>query len=561
MKKILVPLAVLLICAFIVSGCGTSTPTPSQPAATTPAVTTPAATTPGATTPGATKPAETTPAATTPTSQPPTQTSTSGDKYGGTLRFIQAGAPSSPIGAVWESPFGNASQQISFDTLLREMADGSLHPWLCDYEVNSDPANPSYTLKIKKGIKFHDGTDLDAKAVKWSIDMLKKSGLFASVGYFKEIEVIDDYTVYCPLTEWRNSNLPAMAKTQHWIVSPTAYEKNGIDWIRTHMVGTGPFVQTEYQRDVSLSGKRFDNYWVQGAPYLDAIQYLYVSDSLTQQALFKSGGAEIYDTNANARVASELKALGYNIITQTAGAMVLLPDSGNASSPWSNLKVREAAEYAMDKEGVAKAFGYGYFRAATQAPSPEAPAYVPSITGRKFDPAKAKALLAEAGYPNGFKTKIIVQDTTDQNVTVAIQSNLKAAGIDAELQIVQAAALVGIQASGWENGALLIPFGFEGNVIPAMGFNFPPVRTGRYKNIANTPRWVELYNKVATTPTLENAIMQEITQDVYDFLMWIPIYWYPSLWATTPNVMDSGLGTRAPGGTTFWDTHTVYLKK
>jgi hypothetical protein len=103
--------------------------------------------------------------------------------------------------------------------------------------------------------------------------------------------------------------------------------------------------------------------------------------------------------------------------------------------------------------------------------------------------------------------------------------------------------------------------GFEGNIIPSMGYNFPPVRTGRYKNVANSPNFVTLYNKVATTPTLEKSIKQQATQDVYDFNMWIPIHWYPSLWATTKNVQDTGLDTRAPGGTTFWDTHTAWLSK
>jgi peptide/nickel transport system substrate-binding protein len=559
MKKLLVPLVILLVCVFVITGCGGTSPTPTAPATTAPAVTQPA-TTAATTTAPATKPA-TTAATTTAPATTGAPAATTAAKYGGTLRFITSAAPSSPIGAVWESPFANASQQISFDTLFREMADGSLLPWLCSYEVNSDPKNPSYTLHLVKGVKFQDGTDFDAKALKWSIQMLIDAKLFASVTYFKSIDVVDDYTLYCPLTEWRNSNLPAMAKTQHWVVSPTAYQKNGLDWIRTHMVGTGPFVQTDYQRDVSLTGKRFDNYWVKGAPYLDGVQYLYVSDSMTQQALFKSGGAEVYDTNANAMVASQLAAQGYPIISQTAGAMALIPDSANKDSPWSNLKVRQAAEYALDKESIAKTFGYGYFKAATQAASPEAPAYVKSIEGRKFDTAKAKALLTEAGYPNGFKTTIIAQDNVDRNVLVAVQANLAKAGIDAALQVVQAAGMVGIQSSGWNNGVLFLPFGFEGNIIPSMGFNFPPVRTGRYKNVANSPNYVDLYNKVATTPALDPAIEQKIEQDVYDFNMWIPIYWYPSLWATTSNVHDTGIGTRAPGGTTFWDTHTAWMDK
>jgi len=257
-------------------------------------------------------------------------------------------------------------------------------------------------------------------------------------------------------------------------------------------------------------------------------------------------------------VTSQLAALGYKVISQMAGAQVLLPDSANKESPWSNLKVRQAAEYALDKESIAKTFGYGYWQAATQAPSPQAPAYVSSITGRKFDVAKAKQLLTEAGFPNGFKTKIYATDASDRNVLVTLQSNFAKVGIDASLEVVQAAAMVGIQSNGWSNGVLFIPMGFEANIIPSMGFNFPPVRTGRYKNVANSPRWEELYKKVATTPTLEKSIEQEVTQDVYDFLMWIPIYWYPNLWATQNNVQDTGLGGRQ---NPFWDMWEAWLSK
>jgi peptide/nickel transport system substrate-binding protein len=561
LKKVSLLLVILLVCSFLVIGCGSDAST-TKPAATT---TTAAATTAKTTTAVATTAATTKPSVTTtqPTIAPSVTTTASNTKknYGGSIRWIESSGPSSAIGAVWESPFANASQQICFDTILRETADGSLLPWLCSYEVNADPANPSYTLHLVKGIKYQDGTDFNATSLKWSIQKLIDSKLFASVTYFKSLEVKDDYTLYLPLTEWRNSNLPAMAKTQHWTVSPTAFEKNGLDWIRDHMVGTGPFIQTDYQRDVSLSAKRNENYWIKGTPYLDSIQYLYVSDQLTQQALFKSGGAEVYNTNGNAMVASQLAGLGYNVISQTAGAQVLLPDSANKDSPWSNLKVRQAVEYAIDKESIAKTFGYGYWQAATQAPSPEAPGYVSSITGRKYDVAKAKSLLTEAGYPNGFKTKIIAQDNADKNVLVALQSAFAKVGITAELQIVQAAAMTGIQSSGWNNGVLFLALGFEGNIIPTMGFNFPPVRTGRYKNVANTPRWEELYRKVATTPTLDAKVEQEVTQDVYDFLMWIPIYWYPSLWATTSSVQDSGIGDYAPGSLTFWSTNEAWLKK
>jgi peptide/nickel transport system substrate-binding protein len=543
MKKYLIPLVILLILACVIPVNAAASLAAVIPVAASPG------STPGGALTAALRPAADTPAVTLPAAP----------QYGGTLRWIEPSAPGSPIGAVWESPFAHSSQQMAFDTLLKEMPDGNLSTWLCSYLVNTNPANPSLTLRLQKGIKFHDGTDFNAQALKWNIQKLIDSHLFASVAYFKSVDIIDDFTLNIPLTAWSNSILTAMARPQHWVVSPASYEKNGIDWIRTHMVGTGPFVQYDYQRDVWLTGARNNNYWVEGTPYLGAIQYLFVIDRLTQEALFKSGGAEVYNTGGNARVASSLAGSGYKVISQMAGAQVLLPDSANQNSPWSNFKVRQAVEYAIDKEAIARTFGYGYWQAAIQAPSPGAPAYVPSIIGRKYDVAKAKQLLAEAGYPNGFKTRIYAQENADMNVLVALQSAFAKVGINAELQIVPAAAMVSLQSSGWLNGLLFIPLGFEGNIVPFMVENFPPLRTGRFKVVANSPGWVELYNAITTTPAPDPSLMRAVTQDVYDFLMWTPIYWYPDLWVTTNKVQDTGLGTRAPGGTTLWDTNEAWL--
>jgi peptide/nickel transport system substrate-binding protein len=559
-KKLLVPLVIFLTCAFIITGCSTtSTTTPVGATTTNPVLTTQTTTAPVITTSKAPTTVVTTSSVPTTTIKPPSSTAP-GNKYGGKIRFIIPAAPSSPIGTPWEAPFGNACQTICLEAMLTPLADSTLLPKLASFEMGYDLVNPSQTFKLIKGVKFHDGTDLNAQVVKWSLQKLIDSHMFASVSYFKpdQLTVVDDYTLKCPMTEWRNSNMPARAMNEGYIVSPTALEKNGLDWMRVNMVGTGPYIQSDYQRDVSLTAKRNPNYWQTGKPYVDEIQYLFVSDSLTQQALFKSGGAEVYDTSGSAMVASQLAAMGYNILSVMSGAYVLLPDSANKESPWSNLKVRQAVEYALDKDSIAKTFGYGYWQGATQAPSPQAPAYVKSITGRKYDVTKAKALLTEAGFPNGFKTKIYAQDNADRNVLIALQSGMAKVGIDASLEVVQAAGMVGIQSSGWSNGVLFIPLGFEGNIIPSMGFNFPPVRTGRYKNVANSPRWEELYRKVATTPTLEVSIEQEVTQDVYDFLMWIPLYWYPRLWATTTTIQDTGLGKLAGD---FWTSENAYFTK
>jgi peptide/nickel transport system substrate-binding protein len=170
---------------------------------------------------------------------------------------------------------------------------------------------------------------------------------------------------------------------------------------------------------------RFDDYWQEGRPYLQGIEYNFVVDEMTRIALWESGGADLMSLAGNARIAKDLRDRGYKIESQLGGqepCKVLISDSANADSPFSNIKVRQAVEYAIDKEAIAKAFGYGFWEAAPQVPSPIAPAHIPDLVPRAYDTAKAKQLLTEAGFPNGFKSKIIAANTQNKDILVALQS-------------------------------------------------------------------------------------------------------------------------------------------
>ena len=165
MKKLFIPMAILLVSILLIAGCSSTTTTSPQQSSTSPPVTSTAQT---STVP--IKPI---------TSAPPTNivtTPVGSNKYGGTLRWIEPNAPSAPIGAVC-----NSAQQICLEPVLIEYADASLAPGLASYEVNTDPDNPSITFHINKGIKFHDGTDFNAEALSWDIQKLIDSKLFASV--------------------------------------------------------------------------------------------------------------------------------------------------------------------------------------------------------------------------------------------------------------------------------------------------------------------------------------------------------------------------------------------
>ena len=148
MKKVLIPLVVLLICAFIITSCNsTSSPTPTKPAATTPAVTTAAATTSAATAPATTKPAATAPGATTPAVTTPVVTTPVAGKQisGGTLRYISSQVPGTPIGWMAET-FGasTSTMQLAMEFCLKEMLDGTLVPHLAlSYDVDPSRINPA----------------------------------------------------------------------------------------------------------------------------------------------------------------------------------------------------------------------------------------------------------------------------------------------------------------------------------------------------------------------------------------------------------------------------------
>lgn len=559
MKKLLIPAVVLLTIALIFSGCSTSIPTSITPTATQPLATTPITIVPATTTASATTPAVTTPTASKPAS--PTPVATTATKYGGIVRVIDPTSPGTPIGTPWETSGGSVlCMQLVLQFPLKEQLGGKIGPNIAaSYDVVSDPANPSITLHFQKGVKFHDGTDFNAQAIKWNFDKQKAGNMYASVtNYWKSLEVLDDYTLRINLTTWLNRAIRSYADSVTYVVSPTAFDKNGIDWMRWHMVGTGPFMQTDFQRDVSLTTARNPNYWEQGLPYLDGVKYLFVSDEMTRVALFKSGGGEILNTNGNGRVALDLQNAGYNIITQPGGATVLVPDSLNADSPWSNLKVRQAADYAIDKASIAKTLGYGYWQAAYQMNSPASMAYDSGLHGRVYDPAKAKQLLTDAGYPNGFKSKIIAANTTDPNLVAALQAYLSKVGVQCDIELAESSKYQQYTSGTWKNALILNPLMEWANPTVAFNFFFG-TPTSWFQSLNKPAGWKDAVTAASTSPALDPVLIKKVEDMAYDDAMIIPVYYGASMWATTASLKDSYLGTR--GANTWWEPQLTWLSK
>lgn len=399
MKKWFIPLAILLVLIFVISGCSNGTTTTAV--ATTPAKTTAA-----------------------PTTTAPIVT----PKKGGAFKIIDTAGPSSSLGwladptvlvmAMWNSPM--------FEALLQGDNNGNFAPCLAErWEIAPDLL--SVTLYLHKGVKFHDGSDLTAEVVKWNFDVCIAAKL-SKLADYKSVEVIDTYTVRINLKQYTNTLMSDL--TTNWIISKANYDKaqaafektgvapNGADYCRWNPVGTGPFKIVEWKRDAYIKWVKFNDYWQPGKPYLDSMEMDFVLDSAVRAAAFLSGSVDA-EGGVVSQQDADIVTKGYKIETGYDASMVLVPDSANMASPFSILEVRQAVDYAINRDAITKARGFGYWTPIYQWAVPNTYSWITNLKPREFNPAKAKELLKAAGYPNGFECSIF--SNADQDTRVAIQ--------------------------------------------------------------------------------------------------------------------------------------------
>ena len=375
-------------------------------------------------------------------------------QYGGTLKVISSSMTVNlgyPAAGYVPTDYFCADPAI--ETLFRLDAQGGAVPWLATgYKVSSD--FKSVTITLTKGIKFHDGTDFNAEAVKYLFDIYRTSAM-SELKSVTSVDVVDSHTVRLNLSEFQVQLMPNLAFRAGQIVSPTAIKIQGKDWCMTHPVGTGPFKFVSYQRDSSIKYQKFPGYWQKGKPYLDNVEFELIADKTTAVMAFKSGRGHVVGPGLLAQHISELKETGkYTTSLIPLAVYSLAGDSSHQTSPFADIRVRRALEHAIDKAAIAKAVGYGIYKPATQVTAMETWSYNPSVKGYEYSPQKAKELLAQAGYPNGFKTRIMYVTTDPQDVFIAVQGYLAQVGIEAKLEPMAPPLFVQNHTGGWESALI-----------------------------------------------------------------------------------------------------------
>jgi peptide/nickel transport system substrate-binding protein len=275
------------------------------------------------------------------------------------------------------------------------------------------------------------------------------------------IDVLDPHRVRLNLSEYSNSLLYHLTWFAGLMVSPASVQGRDAAYVSTHAIGTGPFELVSFSRETTAVFKKFKGYWQKGKPYLDGMEYIAVRDINTARNAFLSGQAQAWDY-VLPRFIQDAKSQGNKVNSAPGTMMVAFGDSANPESPFAKQQVRQAVEYAIDKQAIADTFGAGTWEAPIQPCSSRLLGYGPNIQGRTYNPAKARQLLAEAGYPQGFKTIVHYKPVYDDQVMVAFQANLKAVGIDAELQKLDSAKIVTLSTQGWKNGIFVSGIGMTG---------------------------------------------------------------------------------------------------
>ena len=291
------------------------------------------------------------------------------------------------------------------EALVKVDRHGKLVPWLAERWHTAD--NRNYTFFLKKGVRFHNGRELKAADVKYVFDRAMNPE--TKHPYAKDYEAIgdiivkDDSTITFALKSVNASFLQNIARAGSVI-----YPRETVETMKSTPVGTGPFRFEEWVRGDRIVLVRNADYHVKGLPKLDRVTYRFITDPNAVLAALKAGDVDVslfglgpehvQDVQKDSRFAV--------IVGDTTNDVILAMN--NSRKPYTDVRVRRAMTHGINKSDVLKGAMFGMGKILGSNVDPLNPYYVDMANAMPYDPAKAKKLLAEAGYPNGFDTVLKV---------------------------------------------------------------------------------------------------------------------------------------------------------
>jgi peptide/nickel transport system substrate-binding protein len=413
-------------------------------------------------------------------------------------------------------------------------------PFLCEsYDI--DPDSKTFTFNLRENVQFTDGSMMTASVVKWNLQQQIDSGWLQDADKITSIDTPDDKTVIINFTEYSNQYEFNWGWTA--IYSQAAWEANagtdksttseeGIAWAVDHVVGTGPFILQEYVRDVSMTWVKNENYWQEGKPYLDGLEWQISTEATTSSSLLQAGDIDLWYQGHSASDWAELEPLGFQIHTYWPGLpQMLLGNTVNPDSKWNDKRVREALEYAIDKGPMTQALGRGFYTPSLQIAPETEWGYLPDLVVREYEPDTAKELLAQAGFTNGCPVTILIQSVpANIDAGEALKQSMDAAGFIVTLDIADPGRFFGsVFGTGWDDLVQM----FYGMDVNYLGTYMSWFSTDPKSNLASYKRdqfQTDFDKEVVLIPDTpgQRTATEEVMRHMYDEATICPLWWVPA---------------------------------
>lgn len=379
------------------------------------------------------------------------------------------------------------------ETLVKFDQDGKIIPGLAEtWEASKD--GKVLTLHLRKGVTFQDGTAFDAAAAKFNLDRISGGKVKVPIGaaftVVDTVEATDASTLAINLKYPDPNLLYNLGITTSAIVSPDSVTKDGNTFANiTTPVGTGPYKFVKFQKGTQLTYKRYDNYWGK-KPYYSGVEFQIIPEANSREAGLRSGQLQMIMNPPVTDLAALKSTAGLATLKAPSDRSIFVAFN-TAKAPFDNPKVREAFNYAINKEAIIKSVLFGT-TSVMDSPLPSSLNGYCKVGAYAYDPAKAKKLLAEAGAGNlsitfGAPTGRYLQD---KQAAQAIATDLRAVGVKVKVSTMDWPSYQATMQDpkgpfdmhmlGWAPGALDAPTQFQ----MFQKASWPPVglATARYSN-------------------------------------------------------------------------------
>ena len=427
------------------------------------------------------------------------------------------------------------------DAMVKPMPGNPLAPCLAE-SFSASEDGLSYEFVLRNGAKFHNGAPVTAEDVKFSFERYRGTSHDLLKDRVAAVETPDPRRVRFQLKNpWPDFlTFYGSATGAGWVVPKKYVEKVGDEKFKEAPIGAGPYKFVSFTPGVELVLEAFDEYW-RKTPSVKRLVFKVIPEEATRLAALKRGEVDIV-YSIRGELAEELQRTpGLTLKSAVVGSQWLyFPDQWDAKSPWHDQRVRQAANMAIDRKTINEALTLGRSR-LTNSIIPESFEFYWEPPAPIYDPAKAKQLLAEAGYPNGFDAGEYYTDSSYSNVGEAVLNYLGEVGIRAKLRPLERAAFFKGYADKAFKNMIQAGSGAFGNA--ATRLEAFVVKGGTYV-YGNYPDIDALFQQQAVEldHKRREAILDKMQELVYEKSIYAPIWLLAFINGVGPRVGESGFG-------------------